>query len=220
MGEIMKITKYPQSCVLIEANGKNILIDPGKYTYEQIDMKPEDWKNIDILLLTHEHADHMMPEAIKIIAKNNNPVILTNKPVHDILEKEGIKSEILNPGQERIIENIKITGVKSKHGDLPSGNLAPEVIGFLIDDKIYHPGDTVYLKEKPYADIVFVPICGTVVMDAKEVVRFVKEIKPKLVIPIHYSSPVYPATTDEFEKEIKKTNLNYKILKNKESIEV
>ncbi len=216
----MEITKYPQSCVLIKYKDKQILIDPGTYVYEQTDIKPEDWKNIDILLLTHEHSDHVVPEAIKVIVENNNPIILTNKSVHDILKEKEINSEILEPGQEKVIDNIKIKGVKSEHGKLPSGNPAPDVIGFLIEDKVYHPGDTIYLEEKPYADVVFVPIGGTVVMDGKEAVRFVKEINPKLVIPIHYSSPKYPTTTDEFEKEMQDSGINFKILKDGENIEL
>ncbi len=217
----MKITKYPQSCILFEYKNKRILIDPGKFVYSQTDIKPEDWKNIDILLLTHEHSDHAMPEAIKVIVENNNPVILTNKVVHDILQEQEINSEILEPGQEKVIDDIKITGVKSKHGDMtPFGKPTPDVIGFLIDDKLYHPGDSLYLDEKPYADIVCVPIGGTVVMDGKEAAKFVNEIKPKLAIPIHYSNPIYPTTTDEFEKAMSDSDVKIKVLENKESIEV
>ncbi|MFH1053049.1 MAG: MBL fold metallo-hydrolase [Candidatus Woesearchaeota archaeon] len=216
----MKITKYPQSCVLIEYKDKRILVDPGSYVYEQTDMKPEDFKDIDIVLLTHEHSDHTQPETLKIIVENNNPIIITNKPVHNILDKEGIKSEIIESGQEKDIDGIKIKGIAQKHGPLPSGNPEPDVIGFLIDDKIYHPGDTLYMEEKPYADVVFVPICGSVVMDGVEAAKFVKEIKPKLAIPIHYSSPKYPTTTDEFENQMSDSGIKIKILENKGTIEV
>ncbi len=218
----MKITKYPQSCILInDYKGKNILIDPGKFVYEQTDMKPEDFTNIDIVLLTHEHGDHTEPETLKIIVRNNHPIILTNQPVHDILKEKDIDSEILEPGQERIIDDIKITGVRSQHGDTTKfGFPTPDVIGFLLGDKLYHPGDTIYLEEKPYADVVLVPICGTVVMDGKEAAKFVKEIKPKLAIPIHYSNDKFPTTTDEFEKEMSDSDIKFKVLKDKESIEV
>lgn len=40
----MKITKYPQSCLLVETKGKKILIDPGtlKYKEENFDV----WNNV------------------------------------------------------------------------------------------------------------------------------------------------------------------------------
>ena len=67
----MKITKYPQSCILVETKGKKILIDPGTYVYEQTDIKPEDFKDIDVISVTHKHSDHCFPEALKIIKENN-----------------------------------------------------------------------------------------------------------------------------------------------------
>jgi L-ascorbate metabolism protein UlaG (beta-lactamase superfamily) len=218
----MKITKYPQSCILINYKSKKILIDPGTFVYQQTSLKPEDWKNIDILLLTHEHFDHVDPKSIKIIVDNNHPIILTNKSVNDLLMKEvNVNSDIINPGDLKIIDGIKIKGVFSQHGPLPDGRDAPDVIGFLIDDKIYHPGDTIYLDEKPLSDIVFVPICGTVVMDAIQAAKFVNEIGCKLAIPIHYSNPKYPTDTDYFKDEMKKfNNVKFKILKDEESIEI
>jgi L-ascorbate metabolism protein UlaG (beta-lactamase superfamily) len=217
----MKITKYPQSCVLINHKNKNILIDPGSFVYQQTSFKPEDWVKIDILLFTHEHFDHLDIDALKIILKNNTPVILTNSSVHFILKSNGIDSKILLPDEEIVIEEILIKGVKSKHGPLPDGRPAPDVIGFLIDTKAYHPGDSVYLNQKPYADVVFVPICGTVVMNPVEAAKFVDEIKCKIAIPIHYSNPKYPTSTKEFENEMKKySEISCCVLKDQETMEV
>ena len=117
----MRITKYPQSCILFETKGKRILIDPGIYVYEQTDMKPEDFKDIDILLLTHKHSDHCLPEAVKII-KENNPdmIILGNSEINEILNNDaGISCDIVKVGDVREIEGIKIEVVEAVHGALP-----------------------------------------------------------------------------------------------------
>ena len=53
----MKITKYGQSCVLIETKGKRILIDPGDYEFKDSFLE-KDWTNIDVILITHMHGDH------------------------------------------------------------------------------------------------------------------------------------------------------------------
>lgn len=216
----MKITKYPQSAILIEGyKNKRILIDPGDYCYNE-NFTANDWGKIDILLITHTHSDHCLPEAIKVI-KQNNPdlIILSNAEVKEKLKnEEGVNSEIIQLGEEKQIDGIKITGVKSIHGELPPGKPKPDVIGFLIDDKIYHPGDTIYLKEKPKTEILFVPICGTVVMNPEEAARFSKEINPKLTIPIHYDSPNYPVDINDFVKEME--DYNVRVLKNGESIEI
>ena len=215
----MRVTKYPQSAILIEKyKGKRILIDPGSYCYGE-NFTPNDWGKIDILLITHTHSDHCIPEAIKII-KQNNPdlVILSNFEVKGKLVLENIHCKILEPDEIRQVGDIRIKGIKSIHGELPSGKPEPDVIGFLIDNKLYHPGDTIYLEQKQKAEVIFVPICGTVVMNFQEAAKFSKEINPKLTIPIHYDNPDYPVDVNDFIKEM--NGYDIKALKNGESIEI
>lgn len=219
----MQITKYAQSCVLIELGGKNILIDPGKYCYNE-NFKPENWKNIDILLLSHGHKDHCLPEAVEIIYKNNKPIIIGSKWCSDILAEKQIPIEILEPNQKKKIDKITIKAVKAMHGEHPKMSASPkEVIGFLIQGSksIYHCSDTLYLKDKPYADVVLVPICNDwLTMSPEEAAIFIKEIKPKLAIPIHYDSPSHPMDPNEFIKQMKDSNIKVKILNKDESIEI
>lgn len=214
----MKLTKYAQSAFLIEEKNKRILIDPGSYCYDE-NFTANDWGKVDILLITHTHADHCFPEAIKVL-KQNNPglVILSNNQVKQKLAEEGIEVEILEVGEERNIDGIKITGVESVHGDLPSGNPKPDVLGFLIDNKVYHPGDTIYLEEKPRAEVALLPICGTVVMNPAKAAKFAKEMRPKLAIPMHYDNLKYPVDVNDFIREMEGTGIEVKVLKNRESV--
>ncbi len=216
--KLMKITKYPQSAILIEYKNKRILIDPGSYCYNE-NFTARDWEKIDILLITHIHNDHCFSPAVKIIKGNNpNLILLSNPQVKEKLAIEDIDCEILEVGQERQVGDIEIEGIKSIHGELPNGKPKPDVIGFLVDDIFYHPGDTIYLEQKPKSKIIFVPMCGTVVMNPKEAAKFSKEINPEVVIPIHYDNTNYITDTSEFEKEM--LGQNFKILKNGESIEI
>lgn len=219
----MKITKYAQSCVLIELKNKNILIDPGEYCYGE-NFKPEDWKNIDILLLTHGHKDHCLSEAVEIIYKNNKPIIVGSKWVGEILSEKNIPLEVLEVGQAKTINSISITAVRAKHGEHPDMSTSPkEIIGFLIQEKqsIYHCSDTLYLKDKPYADIVLVPISNDwITMGPMEAAVFIKEIKPKMAIPIHYDSPRHPMDPNKFSNEMKDSGIKVRILNDEEHIEI
>ena len=47
----MKITKYNQSCLLIETNNKRFLVDPGNIGFEENLLN--EWKNINYILVTH-----------------------------------------------------------------------------------------------------------------------------------------------------------------------
>ncbi|MGH7782782.1 MAG: MBL fold metallo-hydrolase, partial [Candidatus Binatia bacterium] len=48
----MKVTRYFQSCLLIEVNGVTILIDPSGQD------KETDFGKLDAVFYTHEHLDH------------------------------------------------------------------------------------------------------------------------------------------------------------------
>lgn len=196
----MKITKYPQSAFRIDYKNKILLIDPGSYCYNE-EFTAENWGKVDILLITHNHSDHFVSDAVKVI-KTRNPdvIILTTSEVKEILDEIDVKSEVIMSNETRNIHGINITGIKSIHGNLPDGKIPPKVIGFLIDNKVYHPGDTVYLYDKPSAEIVFVPISGTVTMNISEAVKFCNDINPKLIIPMHYDNPKYPVDANDFAK--------------------
>lgn len=215
----MKITKYPQSCFLLEYKGKNILIDPGTYCYND-NFQPADWPKIDILLLTHKHSDHCYPEAVKIINGKSRPVIVTNQECNNLLREVDNNLQIINPGEELVVKDIKIRSIKQKHGPLPSGAPEPDVIGFLIDDIFYHPGDTLNVENKPWAKVVAVPICGTVVMTPDEAAKFIKEIKPELVIPMHYHNPKYITDPNLFVEAIRDSDIQVKVLSDGENVEI
>ena len=64
----MKITKYPQSCLLIETKGKKILVDPGDTDYKEEYFAA--WNSSDLILITHKHSDHCYTPIIERMDKN------------------------------------------------------------------------------------------------------------------------------------------------------
>jgi L-ascorbate metabolism protein UlaG (beta-lactamase superfamily) len=58
----MKITKFGQCCLLIEVAGKRVLTDPGVFSTTQNDLT-----NLDLILITHEHGDHLHSESLQAI---------------------------------------------------------------------------------------------------------------------------------------------------------
>lgn len=221
----MKITKYAQSCFLLNSQGTNILIDPSKYNEKSV---AENLKNINIILITHRHSDHCdMPSIKTIIENNQNVKIYSNSEVFSKLKDGGIDCNEVHTGDEIKEDGIKIKVVKAVHGYTPSIEKSlpiKESNGYIIDDgkiKVYHCGDTVAFENDSEADVILVPICGHgVVMEPLVAIQFCQIINPKLIIPMHYDSEKHPLGTDKFEEEIKKTDLKYKILKQGESIEI
>lgn len=214
----MKLTKYPQACVLVETNGKKILVDPGCLDYDERFL--EKWKEADIILLTHKHADHVhMPAIEKLEGK-----IYTSKEVQE--EYPELKAETVKEGDVIEEDGTKIEVVKAVHGYMPflkGGKEVLENIGFIIDGekRVYLTSDTICFPNEYKCDVVFVPVCNHgLVMGPFEAALFAKETGAELVIPYHYDNPKFPADMQKVKKEFEKQRLNYKVLAVEEQTEI
>ena len=217
----MKITKYPQSCILIETSGKKISVDPGTLEFEESFI--EAWKNPDVILITHKHSDHCNVEAINKISGENTK-IYTTKEVLDFYPD--LSAEVVKQGDVLDLDGIKIEVVKAVHGYVPAfrgGKGINENVGYIVDDgekRAYHTGDTICFENDYKCDVLFIPVVGHIVMGPWEAAMFAKETGASLVIPFHYDHPKHPMDKELVEKEFGEQELNYKFLENGESVEI
>ena len=222
----MKITKFNQSCFLLQTKNKRILIDPGKIGYTESLL--EDWKNIDYILITHKHGDHCNVDAINTIVKRDHAIIYTTKEVID-------NSNLINPNivkQGDIIDlgEIKIEVTKAVHGFFtPMKNKGGEVfenVGYIIDDgdkRFYTTSDTINFNNNYKCDILCMPFNGNgLTLGIIDGVMFAKDINPQILLPVHmeHALPFMNPNIDNLKAEIEKAGINYKIMNLKETIEV
>jgi L-ascorbate metabolism protein UlaG (beta-lactamase superfamily) len=219
----MKITRFAQSCILIETKNKRILVDPGDLQFD-ISLLKNDWNDIDILLVTHKHSDHCHVDAIKEIMKNPKTKLYTSQEVASTYPE--IKPEIVKENDVKDVDGIRINVVKAVHGFIPllkGGWEISENIGFIIDDgekRAYLTSDTICFDNEYECDVLFIPVCNHgLVMGPFEAALFAKETGAKLVIPFHYDNPKFPANKDLVKSEFEKHGLNFRFLELGESIE-
>ena len=217
----MKITKYPQSCLLVETKGKKILIDPGalKYKEEYFDV----WNNVNIILITHKHVDHCNTEILEKI--NNNIKIYSTKEVQDA--NKTLNINIIKENDIIELEGIKVEVVHAVHGYQPLLKGDKEVnenVGYIIDDgenRLYTTSDTICFKNDYKADILCVPVTGYgLTMSVFEAALYSKEVGATLTIPIHMDNPAFPPNFNFIEEMFNKYEVEYEKLENGESIEI
>lgn len=220
----MKITRFAQSCILIQTNDKRILIDPWYIQYKE-SYPDNEWQDIDILLVTHKHGDHCHVAAIKKIIENSKAFFYTTKEVADTYPE--LSPKIIKAWDILSIDNIHIEAVKAVHGYIPplkSGKQVYENVWYIIDDgntRAYHTSDTICFENEYHCDVIFVPVCNHgLVMSPFEAALFSKETAAKLAIACHYENPSYPADLKQVKENFEKYDMPYRFLEIWESIEI
>lgn len=177
----MKIKKYLHSCLLIEENGKRLLIDPGKFSFGEDGMNVEDVGAVDVILITHEHQDHYFPEALRAFQSLRNCEIFTHAAIGKLLDEERISHTLLQDNEEKEIAGFRVKAFARSHGPLPLP--VPDNFAYLVNEKILHPGDSLVATDIP-CEILALPIVAPW-SKITETIDFALEVKPKIAIPIH-----------------------------------
>ena len=177
----MTIKKYLHSCLLLEKDGKKLLIDPGAFSFIEGKLTPEDIGPVDAILISHKHQDHFEPAILKQFLEFGPTVIQTIGDIRGELDKVGIASELLAPGDHTTIVGFDVQVANAPHGALPLP--LPDNAAFLIDG-LLHPGDSFHPEGIAACETLALPIAGpwATMVAALELVD---KLKPKTVIPIH-----------------------------------
>lgn len=190
---------------------KIIYIDPFKVEKE--------YKDADIIFITHSHYDHFSEEDINKIKKENTKICITNDLEEKTL-KLGFKAEnilVVHPNMKYKINDIEFETV-------PSYNISKQFhpkennwVGYIlnIDNiKYYIAGDTDITEEnkKVKCDVSFIPVGGTYTMTCKEAAELINIINPKIAVPTHYGSIVGTKEDAENFKNLLNENIKCTIL--------
>lgn len=178
----MLVTHLGHACVLVEAADTRILIDPGAF-----DDLWHGITNLDAVLITHQHADHVDPENAKaLLEANPQAAVYTADDVEHVVLLPG--AEAVPPGQSLTVGNIHIETVGGEHAIIHQDIPAIHNIGYLLkaegEPTFFHPGDA--LDTTPASvDVLALPLMGPWAA-MKEHVEFVRGLEvPKYSIPIH-----------------------------------
>ena len=184
----MTITWYGQSCFRLEGKNSSILIDPFA---KEIGLKPPRL-NADLILVTHEHSDHNNVDgALAETFMVRGPGEYEKHGVYI----EGIRSYHDNSeGKERGLNTIYLIRAE----ELRLCHLGDFGQEKLTDEQIAAIGDV---------DILFLPVGGNYTIDGVQAAKLVKDVEPKIVIPMHYQVPGLSSDMEDAQKFIKELGL-------------
>jgi L-ascorbate metabolism protein UlaG (beta-lactamase superfamily) len=156
----------------------------------------------DLILITHHHVDHCLPEYVAAIRaeKTDMAAFHASYVKHCTQDIKGVHA--LKIGSSVSFGQVSITAVEAytKKGFHTKG----EGCGFLIElsgekqeaQRIYFSGDTALIDEMKtlgHVDVAMLSICDNVyAIDTDESIEAIKTLKPALFIPVHFTPPSEP----------------------------
>jgi len=182
---------------------KTIYIDPYKI---------KGGPRADIILITHEHFDHLDQPSITKVASPNTAV-LAAEPCRGALGGLGLRDvRYVRPGDELNLGEVKVKVIpaynlnKFKQPGVVFHPKNAGGVGYFItfkDVTIYHTGDSDHIPEmrglRP--EVSLMPVSGTYVMTADEAAKAVSDLETRIAIPMHYGAIVGSAKdAQEFKR--------------------
>ncbi|HEY4458299.1 MAG TPA: MBL fold metallo-hydrolase [Pseudonocardiaceae bacterium] len=178
----MRLTHYGHACVLVEIprreTAKRVLIDPGTYSRDF-----EDLHDLDLILITHAHPDHLDADRLRVVAQNNPDATIVRSP-GAATALTGLTTTVTEPGDTLVLNDIEIavtgSGAHARiHPDLPGSDNN----GYLIEGAVLHPGDAL---DPPgvAVDTLLVPAGGPWLKLA-ESIDYLRAVAPRVAVPIH-----------------------------------
>jgi L-ascorbate metabolism protein UlaG (beta-lactamase superfamily) len=175
----VRLTKYTHACVRLEREGAVLVIDPGAFS------EREALDGVDAVLITHEHFDHLDVEALAdALGKRPSVTVYTHPDVASKLDALVGAVTTVDSGQSFSAAGFEVTAYGGWHAVIH-----PEIprvvnLGFLIENSIYHPGDSFDVPEGAQVDTLFVPISAPW-LKLSESVDFVRAVSPRRAFALH-----------------------------------
>lgn len=149
-----------------------------------------DFGTADIILVTHEHGDHLSDSTITVLTGENTTLLL-NRTSRDRI---GRGEAIGNGETRRLTEDILLEAVPAYNTTPGREHLHPQgngngyvlTVGKL---RIYIAGDTEDVPEMADLkdiDVAFLPVNQPFTMTVEQAVRAAEVFRPKVLIPYHF----------------------------------
>jgi len=182
----LEITFLGHASLMLKFNGKIIHVDPFSKVAGYTKLP-----KADLVLITHEHQDHLDTAAIDLIRSKDTRIVLTEKCAEKV--PVGL---VMKNGDVQTVLGVKIEAVpaynlvhKRENGQPfhPKGQGNGYVLTF-GDTRLYIAGDTENtpeMKALTGIDVAFLPMNLPYTMTPEMVADAVKAFKPRIVYPYH-----------------------------------
>jgi L-ascorbate metabolism protein UlaG (beta-lactamase superfamily) len=176
----VRITHFGHACVLVDTGSARLLIDPGV-----LSAGFEDVRDVDAVLITHQHADHLDGDRLPaLVAANPRATLVVDPGSVEQTAKLGLDARRVAPGDTVTLAGASVAVVGGEHAVIHPSVPAPPNTGYVVDDgAFYHPGDSLFVPEQD-VDVLGLPTSAPW-LKTGEAVEFLRTVAPRVAVPVH-----------------------------------
>ena len=156
----MRVCKIGHSCVVVEAGGARLLVDPGVFTRTEAlaNVGP-----IDAVLYTHGHTDHIDRDRLRLLlAARPDLPLYADRPTGELIDMWdlGVGWTELQGGGEVEIRDVSLRVWEGPHHPIHPRVDAGRNLSLLFDGAFLHPGDALFRPPGVEVKLLAVPFCA------------------------------------------------------------
>lgn len=175
----MRVKKLGHCCLVIEENGKKIMTDPGSFSSGM-----EEETGIDVIVITHEHGDHLHIPAVKaVLTVNPGAAVVGNTGVAKLLEAEGVTCTVVEGSAHSTVAGVTLEACDGKHEEIFEDIGQVQNTGYFIGERLFYPGDS-FTKPERTVDVLALPVAGPW-CKLPDAIRYAISVHPQKAFPVH-----------------------------------
>ena len=168
------IRRLADSCLVISSDSGTTLLDPGGFTYDSGAVDLDTVGDVQRVLITHEHGDHVKPEFVRwLVDRGEDVTVHSNQAVADLLAPHAIA--VATGGLDAVTFEDVV------HEVTPLGTSPPNR-AFTIDGILTHPGDS--YQPSTSGPVLALPLL-TPWGSTHQSMEFARRLAPRQAVPIH-----------------------------------
>ena len=158
----------------------------------------------DLVLVSHEHADHCSPDDVTLVSGPDTVVVAAAKAAEKLPG-----ARVVRPGDRLTVAGVEIEAVRAynvnkfRSPGVPFHPREAEHVGYVVTvegARVYFAGDTDHIPEMAdiACDVALLPVSGTYVMTVEEGADAARTLSPSIAVPMHYGAGI--GTADDGQR--------------------
>jgi L-ascorbate metabolism protein UlaG (beta-lactamase superfamily) len=173
----MLVTKLEHACLVVEAEGARLVIDPGAFT------RPVEATDVVAVVVTHEHPDHGTAEQVAGVLDRNPGIPVFGPAGVAAALAEVVAVDVVTEGEARTVGPFALTFHGTRHQLIHSSVPVVDNTGVFVNGLLFHPGDA-YIDPGVPVEVFATPV-GAPWLKIGELMDHLAAVAPRRVVPIH-----------------------------------